>query len=107
MATWPDTAELAQVLNIAPSEAVDAWETTLDRVLASAIRRVKSDVGSWDDNVDEPTSSLAQAALRMAELMSQRPEAVILAGSRGAQVGFTDPTYAALISGYRRRFGVA
>jgi hypothetical protein len=104
MASWPDTAELAQVLNV---DNVGDWQTTLDRVLAAAIRRVKSDVGSWDDNVDEPTTSLAQAALRMAELMSQRPEAVVLAGSRGAQVGFTDPTYAALISGYRRRFGVA
>jgi hypothetical protein len=104
MASWPDTAELAQVLNV---DNVGDRQTTLDRVLAAAIRRVKSDVGSWDDNVDEPTTSLAQAALRMAELMSQRPEAVVLAGSRGAQVGFTDPTYAALISGYRRRFGVA
>ena len=104
MAEWPDTDELAQVLNV---ENVGDWQTTLDRVLAAAIHKVKADVGEWDDDIDEPDNNLAQAALRMAELMSQRPEAVVLAGSRGAVRGFSDPAYSALISGHRKRFGLA
>ncbi len=96
MAEWPDTAELAQVLNIAPDQAVTDWQTTLDRVLASAIAKVKSGVG-WDDDVDEPTDNLAQAALRMAEIIATRPDAT--------QVG-RDPTYYRLLTGQRRRFGI-
>jgi len=103
MAAWPDTAELAQVLNV---ENVTDWQTTLDRVLAAAIRKVKSDVGLWDDNVDEPDASLAQAALRMAELMATRPDAGI-GRFASAQVTTTDPTYLRLLSGHRRRFGLA
>ena len=96
MADWPDTAELAQVLNV---ENVDDWETTFDRVLASAIHKVKSDIGAWDEDVDEPDDNLAQAALRMAELISLRPE--VAAGT------VTDPTYRRLLTGHRRRFGIA
>ncbi len=96
MAAWPDTDELAQVLNV---ENVGDWQVTLERVMASAIWKVKSDVGNWDDNVDEPDNSLAQAALRMGELLSLRPEAAAGVGN--------DPTYRRLLSGHRRRFGVA
>lgn len=95
MATWPALDELKQVLDVEST----AWDTTLTRVLAAAINKVKADVGSWDDDVDEPTDSLAQAALRMAELMAQRPEAA------GETVN--DPTYQRLLSGKRRVFGVA
>jgi hypothetical protein len=96
MADWPDTAELAQVLNV---DNVGDWQTTLDRVLAAAIAKVKSDVGSWDEEVDEPTEGMAQAALRMAELISTRPESV---SGRS-----TDATYLRLLTGQRRRFGLA
>lgn len=96
MAEWPDVTELAQVLDIANTED---WSDTLDRVLASAISKVKADVGSWDEDVDEPDDRLAQAALRMGELLSLRPDAA--AGST------TDPTYQRLLSGHRRRFGLA
>lgn len=96
MADWPDTAELAQVLNV---DNVDDWATTLDRVMASAISKVKGDRGDWDELVDEPDERLAQAALRMGELISQRPEA--------ASEPSTDPAYLNLLSGKRRRFGVA
>ena len=96
MATWPDTDELAQVLNI---DNVADWQTTLDRVRASAISKVKSDVGAWDDDVDEPDDNLAQAALRMGELLSLRPEAAVGVVS--------DPTYRRLLKGHRRRFGIA
>jgi hypothetical protein len=103
MAAWPGTTELAQVLNV--DDATD-WQTTLDRVLAAAIRKVKSDVGLWDDNVDEPDASLAQAALRMAELMATRPDAQT---GRFATSSITtsDATYLRLLSGHRRRFGLA
>ena len=96
MAEWPDTDELAQVLNV---DNVADWQTTLDRVMAAAINRVKSDVGTWDEDVDEPDDSLAAAALRMAELMAQRPEA--------AEATVNDPTYLRYLAGKRRRFGVA
>jgi len=95
MADWPGTEELAQVLDV---ENVTDWQTTFDRVLASAINRVKSEVGNWDDDVDEPTDNQAQAALRMAELMALRPES-----ARGTE---RDPTYLRLMTGQRRRFGI-
>jgi hypothetical protein len=106
MADWPDTEELAQVLNV---ENVGDWSTTLDRVLASAIIKVKADVGAWDELVDTPTDKLSQAALRMAELMALRPEAAAGVGSRsGLPASISrDPVYQALISGYRRVFGIA
>ena len=91
---WPDTEELAQVLNV---DNEQDWSTTLDRVMAAAIDKVKSDVGGWDEATDEPTSAMAQAALRMAELFATRPDSPGLA---------KDPTYLRLLTGQRRRFGV-
>ena len=92
MADWPGPDELKQVLDITSTD----WDDTLDRVLSSAINRVKMDVGEWDDD-DEPDDNLAQAALRMAELLALRPEAAAQAR--------TDPTFAALLKGHRKRFG--
>lgn len=94
MASWPDVAELKQVLNVES----DDWDQTLDRVLAAAITKVKSDVGSWDADVDEPDANLSQAALRMGELLALRPEA--------AADSIKDPTYGRLLTGHRRTFGV-
>ncbi len=99
MAVWPDTDELKKVLDV-DADGGDDWTTTLDRVLASAIAAVKSDVGRWDEDTDEPTDNLAQAALRMAELMALRPEAA-------ASAGKTDPTYQRLMFGYHRRFAIS
>ena len=92
-------AELTQVLNI---DDADAWTVTIDRVLAAAIEQVKADVGLWDDDEygDEPDERLAQAALRMAEMIAQRPEATS-DELRG------DPTYMRLLKGHRRVFGIA
>ena len=98
MADWPDTDELARILDVDP-ESSD-WVTTLDRVLASAIAWVKSKVGSWDESTDEPDDNMAQAALRMAELLALRPETA-------AAVADSDPTIARLLLGRRRRFGIA
>lgn len=97
MADWPERDELAQVLNV---DNVEAWAVTLERVLAAAIEGVKADVGHWDDYADEPDERLSQAALRLAELLSQRPDASV--DSLRA-----DPTYRRLIAGHRRVFGIA
>jgi hypothetical protein len=98
MADWPDTAELAKVLDIDPSG--DDWTVTLDRVRLAAISWVKGKVGNWDDSVDEPDENMAQAALRMAELMALRPETA-------AAVGSNDPTINRLLFGRRRKFGIS
>jgi hypothetical protein len=95
MIDWPDAAELAQVLDITS----DDWDDTIDRILASAIARVKLDVGAWDEDIDEPDDALAQAALRMGELLALRPEAAAQASQ--------DPTYTRLLYGHRRRFGIS
>jgi len=95
MADWPDIYEVFQVLDIDNQEA---WETTVTRVREAAIAKVKADVGNWTVD-DEPTDSLAQAALRMCELISLRPEA--------AAETSNDPTYMRLLKGRRRRFGIA
>jgi hypothetical protein len=96
VADWPEVEELAQVLNV---DNVEDWTDTLERVLASAIDRVKLEVGNWDEYEDEPDEALAQAALRMAELLALRPGAAAGAAS--------DPTFRRLIYGHRRTFGVA
>jgi hypothetical protein len=96
MAAWPEVTELAQILDI--QNATD-WQTTLERVLEAAIRKVELDVGDWDEYEDEPDANLAQAALRMAELMALKPE--------NAAAASADPTYQRLLYGHRRSFGVA
>ena len=91
---WPDADELKQVLDITS----DDWDETVERVLASAIKQVKEDVGRWDEYLDEPDDKLSQAALRMGELISTRPTGDTTDLSK-------DPDYAALIKGRRRVFG--
>lgn len=100
MAEWPDLDELKQYLDITSTD----WDgdedgTRLTRVLASAIARVKLDVGNWDEDEDEPDNALAQAALRMAELLALKPESAVDTVS--------DPSYKRLLFGHRRKFGVA
>lgn len=101
---WPQLDELKQVLDVES----DDWdgtandyggETRLTRLLAAAIEKVKLDVGDWNEYVDVPDDNLAQAALRMAELIALRP---------GAAIGtVADPTYQRLLFGHRRKFGIA
>ena len=105
MADWPDADELKRVLNIDS----DDWDTTVDRVLAAAINTVKDDVGNWSEDDDEPDDMLAQAALRMGELISVRPTTQ-LESRRGRDMALStlsnDPTYRSLLKGHRRAFGV-
>jgi len=105
MAEWPDAEELKQVLDITSTD----WDDTIDRVLAAAIARVKLDVGDWDEYEDEPDESEAQAALRMAELISARPETfvTVAAGRISTSDLGVDPTYQALLKGHRRKFSIA
>lgn len=103
MSAWPDLEELKQLLDITS----DDWDgedeygdtTRLSRLLEAAIAKVKADVGTWDELLDEPDAALSQAALRMAELMALKPE--IAAGTTA------DPTYHRLIFGHRRRFAIS
>lgn len=95
MADWPDAAEVKQVLDITSED----WDDTVDRILLAAVRKVQLDVGNWDEYEDEPDENLSQAALRMAELISLRPEAAVAAS--------TDPTYLRLLYGHRRQFGIS
>lgn len=107
MAEWPELEELKQVLNVDP-DGNDDWDATLGLILASAIEKVKADVGEWDDDVDSPTDALSRAALRMAELMAQRPTVLSTFAqgrqSRNASLS-DDPAYQAHLFGSRKRFG--
>ena len=94
---WPDADELVQVLNI---ENDTDWQTTIDSTLAAAIATVKSNVGDWDEQTDEPTENLSRAALRLAVLISQQPSAPVPALIK-------DPTYQMLLTGQRRKWGIA
>jgi hypothetical protein len=96
-ADWPALEELRRVLNVDPGSTVH--DTTLGRVLEAAIAQVKADIGKWDDLLDMPTPKLAQAALRMAELMALTPEAAAAASA--------DPTYRTLLRGHLRRFAIS
>jgi hypothetical protein len=97
---WPELDELKQVLDVTSSDwDGDVDDTRLTRLLEAAIARVKLEVGTWDEVTSQPDASLAQAALRMAELMALRPEI--------AANAIHDPTYARLMFGHRLRFGIS
>ena len=102
MADWPDRDQLARILDVTVPEDYatdDPLIVMLDRVLAAAIDQTKTRVGDWDEYVDEPDDALSQYALRLAELISLRPEAAVAT--------ITDPTLTRLMYGHRRTFGVA
>lgn len=106
MAAWPELDELKQLLDITSDDwdGVDAYdsdgETRLSRLLQAAIEHTRIRVGRQpDDILYVPSASEAQAALRMAELLAQRPEATPQA--------VHDRTYERLLLGRRRAFGVA
>jgi hypothetical protein len=94
---WPTLAQFRQLLDVDPQSTVH--DTDLSAMLASAIARVKSDTGAWDEVIDVPDCALSAAALRMAWLMAQSPQAAVAAS--------TDPTYARHLAGHRRRFAIS
>jgi hypothetical protein len=96
MADWPTAEDVKQVLDITS----DDWDDRVDVVLSASIARVKRDVGVWDDLVDTPDEALSQAALRMAEMISERP-------GQPVELLSKDAAYRALIFGHRKAFSVA
>ena len=97
MTAWPTTDEIAQVLNV---DNVDDWAVTFARIRQAAIDYVKLKRGRWVEGTDAPDDMLSQAALRMAEMMAQRPTATTEELGR-------DPTFNRLMFGHRQRFGIA
>lgn len=95
MADWPDVDELKQILDVTSAD----FDPHLEGLMDAGIARVKRDVGSWDEDADEPDEQLAKAALRAAVLMQVN-------GADGSEVG-ADPRYQSLIKGHRREFGIA
>jgi len=95
--TWPTLEEYRTLLDVDPQSTVH--DSDISSILFSAIEQVKHDVGSWDELLDAPDCRLKAAAMRMAWLMAQSPQAAAAAS--------TDPTYARHISGYRRRFAIS
>lgn len=95
--TWPTLAEFRTLLDVDPDSTVH--DSDIGAMLSSAIAQVKVDVGAWDELMDQPDCALKAAALRMAWLMAQSPQAAV-----GAS---TDPTYARHLRGHRRRFAIS
>lgn len=96
---WPDLAELKQALDVDSTDFDgDEDDTRLTRALGSAIDRVKTDV-VWDDATDAVTERLAQAAFRAAVLIATTNEGIAALDR--------DEKYAALLKGYRKRWGIA
>ncbi len=96
MADWPTAEDLKQVLDIRS----DDWDNRVDTVLSASISIVKHEVGTWDEMVDTPDDNLSQAALRMAEMISERP-------GQPVELLSKDAAYRALVKGHRRSFAIA
>lgn len=95
MADWPDTDELGKVLDVDPESS--SWDDTLEGIMASAIRKVQVDCSLAEE--DDPTEAQRSAALRMGELMAQRPGSPV-------RVLSLDATYQAHVYGSRQRWGL-
>jgi hypothetical protein len=111
MADWPELEELKQLLDITSEDwDGDSDDTRLTRVLASAIDRIKAEVAGsvdyFDEIITEPSDSVAQASLRLAELIATRPDATLSRAGADRQL-LGDPTILRLLKGSRRAFGIA
>jgi hypothetical protein len=95
--TWPTLEEFRTLLDVDPDSTIH--DSDISAILASGIAQVKNDVGAWDDMLDIPDCALKAAALRMAWLMAQSPQAAAAASA--------DPTYAHHLRGHRRRFAIS
>jgi hypothetical protein len=93
---WPTVDELKKSVDM-PN---DDFDPQLDRHLDAAIEQVKLDVGDWDEVVDEPDASLAQAALLLAIRIASDP-------SQAPRLLARDAGYERLLKGHRRRFSIA
>lgn len=94
---WPTLEEFRTLLDVDPDSTIH--DSDIGAILASAIDNVKGDVGNWDEIMDTPDCALKAAALRMAWLMAQSPQAAAAASA--------DPTYMRHLKGHRRRFAIS
>jgi len=101
MAAWPDVDELKALLDVTGND----FDSHLTDVLEAGIALVKADVGSWDEDEDEPDEALHNAALRAAILIRPNTTEMAVGGTRKDVKN--DPSYQSLMFGHRRRFGVA
>lgn len=108
MIEWPDVEELKQFLDVTgpewdgmEDESDESSLTRLSRALAAAIAYVKQEVGDWDELVDEPDASLADAAMSAAIKFATLKRQVAVTSIR------QDPVFQAAIRGHRRRFAIA
>lgn len=109
MAAWPTLARLKAVLGVDSEIHDDALTSALE----AAIEQVISDTGTDPDEADDlvPTSSLAEAALLLAVIVSKAPDAPFGVAAvfdvGGIYVAREHPTYRKLLKGSRVSFGVA
>jgi len=108
MIEWPDVEELKQYLDVTGTEwdgiegeSDDELLTRLSRALAAAIAYTKKACGEWDELVDEPDASLADAAMSAAIKFATLKRQVAVTTIR------QDPVFQAAIMGHRRRFAIA
>jgi hypothetical protein len=103
MADWPTLTLLKQALGVDR----DDKDTLLQQALDAAIEQVQEDVGV---PVDDPTVSLAQAALLLAVTVMKAPDAPFgvasIFDSGGIYVARHNPNYTRLLKGQRVRFGI-
>jgi formiminotetrahydrofolate cyclodeaminase len=96
--SWPTLEELKQTLDV----TTDDWDgaSHLQGVLDAAIENVKLDVGDWDDETDVADAKLSRAAMLLAVRIAKAPSQAPSDAAR------SDPDYAHLLKGRRRRFAI-
>ena len=103
---WPTLEEVKQRLDVGDTDDWDGTETSgegvtrISRLLEAAIAHVKQDCGIWDEDADYPDAELAEAAMRMVELMAPPKNQTIEMASK-------DRIYQLLMFGKHRTFGIA
>ena len=96
MGEWPTVDDLKRWVDV---EGTENWNADLEAAMETGIARVKSDVGAWDDDLDEPDDALRNAAIRAAIVL--RPNTTDATNLE------TDPSYLGHLKAHRREFGIA
>lgn len=104
MADWPDIDALKAALGVTTDARDDALQLALD----AATEQVVVDVGG---EVEDPSASLAQAALLLAVTVMKAPDApfgvAAVFDAGGLYVARSNPNYVRLLKGQRVSFGLA
>lgn len=100
VAAWPTLEALKEAIDVTSTD-FDSGQH-LEGVRQAAIAQVKTDVGDWDEAVDDPDYSLARAAMYLAIRIARAPSQ----GVGDANVVVNDPEYWRLLKGRRRRFSI-